>query len=93
MGDRPNRDLLVEEALKTLRAARQRIDPGVLNRVREAIAVQAVADMAGPIEVSDSDTRIDRARNMGTIMKFLQLNSENGDMNRKVLALLRKAKN
>jgi hypothetical protein len=83
----------VEEALARLRAARQRIDPGVLNRVREAIALQAVSEMPGPIEVTDSDMRIDRGKNMSTVMKFLQLNSENCDMNRRVLALLRKAKN
>lgn len=93
MDDRDYRDRLVEEALARLRAARQRIDPGVLNRVREAIALQAVSEMAGPIEVTDSDTHIDRGKNMSAVMKFLQLNSENGEMNRRVLALLRKAKN
>lgn len=93
MDDRDNRDRLVEEALKRLRAARQRIDPGVLDRVRQAIAIQAMSEMAGPIRVRDSDTQIDRGKNMNTVMKFLQLNSENGEMNRRVLALLRKAKN
>lgn len=93
MDDRNSRDRLVEEALARLRAARQRIDPGVLNRVREAIAVQAMIEMAGPIEVTDSDTRIDRGKNMNTVIKFLQLNSENADMNRRILALLRKSKN
>jgi hypothetical protein len=83
----------VDEALKRLRAARQRIDPGVLDRVRQAIALQAVSEMSAPIEVTDSDTRIDRGKNMSTVMKFLQLNSEKSDMNRKVLAILRKMKN
>jgi len=93
MTERADRDRMIEEALARLRAARQRIDPGVLDHVRHAIALQAVSEISAPIEVRDADTRVDRGKNMSTVMKFLQLNSEKAEMNRKVLAILRKMKN
>lgn len=91
-----DRTRLMQEALLAMRAARLRIDPAMLDKARQAIAAQIsqgaqTADEA-PAPVTDADTRIDRAKNMSTVMKFLQLNSENKDINRQVLALLRSPK-
>lgn len=83
----PRRQRLKAEMLKTLREARDSIDPALLQEARGAIAKAFEGQIAQNPEKSEK-IPVDRKQIVSTVMKFLELKADNKVLHRSVCALL-----
>ncbi len=94
----PKRRRLISEALDMVAQTRRRIDPDLLRKARQSIAVAAENSQKHESpKPSPSRTEniarqdyipIDRNKNMGTILKFLEMNPGNASLQKEISRFL-----
>lgn len=80
------RKKLRSEALALMRRARRQVDPELLAETRRLIALQAIEQQKASRR--DGEIAIDRDKNQATVMKFLELKSEDPGFCRKIETML-----
>lgn len=77
-----------EEALAALRETKKNLDPGLLDRLRGAVA--AYASNSKPEETADAGRMVpvDMKKNLTIVMKYLEMNRGNSSLYRQIQALL-----
>ena len=65
-----------QDALKQFRRTRNKIDPDVLDDLRDVIQQSHQDDVSTGTLESTTDLKIDREKNLETIERFLQLSSQ-----------------
>ncbi len=83
------RNRLVQEALSTVREARETIDPALLETVRQAIGVAAESHQNDKYRTMQVDkVPVDQKKNLTTVMKYLELNPENKALHHEIETFL-----
>jgi hypothetical protein len=81
----PQRKKLQQEALLRLRAAREQIDPALLQQARDIIMGQA---KAGKAPSRPQDEPVDKAQTLTVLKQYLDLMKSNKDLCRQVYKLI-----
>ncbi len=94
--DTPQRRRVKQEAILILRQTRGLIDNELLERAKAQITSrmeQVAAAAASMPEADDRPETIDRQKNMATIMKFIEMKSDNKAFMHEMKSILQQAQN